>query len=262
MSQICYLCSSAILDKPSGDHAVPAGLIERIQPKAKGYDYAGLVPTHIECNNRFGPETYTAKALDLLAAWGDPECFLERQHVADASIKIMAINSECLPTFTEGDLRFFRIIDVREVGDDDWSSPEFFKDKKRTNPQREALLVALSVLAKSSAALLVKRHRVQVPSSWRIFSFPYSGASETLDFDGILGDTKPFEDGVKAWIKRLDTDDWFVIYKARGVLLFTVFAFSNADVLSLIGPKFSDTDRFYFEGATLNELLTTGWKKV
>ena len=91
MSQICYLCSTPILNKPSGDHAVPLSLIERSQPKMKGYDYAGLVPTHANCNNRFGPETYTAKALDLLVVWGDPEAFLVRQHVADPNIKILEI---------------------------------------------------------------------------------------------------------------------------------------------------------------------------
>lgn len=198
----------------------------------------------------------------MLVALGDPKCFLERQHVADPRIKIMAINSQCLPTFSEGDLRFFKFIDVRSTDEDEWSSPDFFKDKKRANPQRDALLVALSVLAKSSAALLVKRHRVPVPSTWRIYSFPYRGALEVLDFDTILGDTRPFEVGVKAWIKQLDTGDWFVIYKARGILLFTVFVFSDTDVVRQIGAKFADTDRFYFEGSTLNELLTTGWKKV
>ena len=174
----------------------------------------------------------------------------------------MAISSECLPTFTEGDLRFFKIIDVRDTEQEQLSSPRFFEGKQRTKPRRDALYVALSVLAKSSAALLVKRYRVSVPAIWRIFSFPYTGALESLDFDSLLGNTKPFEVGVKTWIKQIDTGDWFVIYKARNVLLFSVFVLSNIDVLEQIGSKFADTDRFYFEGNTLNELLTTGWKKV
>jgi hypothetical protein len=174
----------------------------------------------------------------------------------------MAINAERFPTFTEGDLRFFKIIDVREVQEELWLSPAFFKDKSKADPQRDALYVALSVLAKSSAALLVKRHRIELPALWKIYSFPYSGAPEKLDFDQLLGDIRPFEDGVKTWIRKLDTGDCFVIYKARGVLLFTVFVFSNIDVLSVVGSHFADTDRFFFQGATLNELLTTGWKKV
>jgi len=262
MNHVCYLCSSAIVEEPSGDHAVPASLIEREQPKMRGYDYAGLVRTHVDCNNRFGPETYVTKALDLVAAWGDPEIFLERQHASNPDIKIMAINADRFPAFNEGDLRFFKIIDVRNLEQSGWSSAEFFRGKKRSNPLREALIVALSVLAKSSAALLVKRHRVELPQVWRIYSFPYAGATDDLDFDEILGQTKPFDDGVKTWIKKMDTEDWFVVYKARGVLLFNVFVFSNTDVLATVGSRFADTDRFYFEGATLNELLSIGWKKV
>jgi len=262
MNHVCYLCSSVIDETPSGDHAVPASLITRAQPKVKGYDYAGLVRTHADCNNRFGPETYVVKALDLIAAWGDPEIFLERQHATNPDIKILAIDAERFPSFTEGDLRFFKIIDLRDVDQSDWSSPEFFADKKRSNPQRDALIVALSVLAKSSASLLIKRHQVEVPPEWKIYAFPYAGATEDLDFDQFLGETKPFEIDVKVWIKQLDTQDWFVIYKARGVLLFMVFAFSGTDVLATVGSRFADTDRYYFEGRTLNALLSTGWKKV
>jgi hypothetical protein len=52
----CYLCGMPVAEEAStDDHAVPKQLISRAQPKAKGFDYGGVLPTHAECNNRFGP---------------------------------------------------------------------------------------------------------------------------------------------------------------------------------------------------------------
>ena len=83
----------------------------------------------------------------------------------------MALNSECFPGFTERDLQYFRFIDVRDKDYEDWSNPEFFRDKKRTNAKKDALYAALAVLSKSAAALLVSRHLHSVPGNWRIQLF-------------------------------------------------------------------------------------------
>ena len=47
--QVCYLCSELIAENPSKDHVVPKQAIKRAQPRAKGYDYAGTIPTHDDC---------------------------------------------------------------------------------------------------------------------------------------------------------------------------------------------------------------------
>lgn len=263
MDEICYLCGLPIGDSPvSGDHAVPTTLIARAQPKAKGFDYAGKLPTHPECNNRFGPEIYVAKALqllDVLEGDGGNAIF---QHRARPDITIQAIDASRLSNFTTRDLAFFKFIDVRGTDYSRWSDPAFFVGKKKTNPKRDAVHVALSVLAKSAAALLVKRKLKAVPPSWRILAVPYAGASDRVDFDHIVGDTEPFDIGVKVWLGKLDATDWLAIYRAGSIVVFFVFVFAKHDALAAIRPHFPDADIHEFSGRRLNDLLTVGWRKV
>jgi len=249
-------------EKRSRDHVVPAVLIERDQPRVKGFDYGGMLPTHEDCNNRFGPETYCSKALDLMSVLNDDECIVRVQHNKDPSIRMMAINSECLPTFTTRDLEFFRFIDVRDEEKETWSKPSFFTGKPRVNPERAARNVALAVLAKSAAALLIKRSLRTVPDKWRIVSAAYTGATDRLDFDQLLGSTKPFDVGVKVWLREIDTGDWFAIYRAKKVIVFFAFVFSGTAMVRHMRQTFSDTDVLTFEGDNLNELLTNDWAKV
>lgn len=259
---ICYLCGKSIEGARSRDHAVPASLIQRSQPKVKGYDYAGALPTHPECNNRFGPETYAVRAIEFLAALGQPDFLLERQHVAAPDIKIMAINAGLLPNFTEADLRFFKMIDVRDVDQGAWSSPEFFRDKERTNPIRQAVFVSLSVLAKSAAALLCKRHGVAPSSYWRIHAFAYTGAPPSLSFDDAFGPTKPFDDDLQPWIHEMGGGNYFIAYKARGTLIFFLFALIDNQAVPGVRALLRDADHLFFQGSAINDLLTTGWKTL
>jgi hypothetical protein len=122
MTKICYLCGEEIKEVIiSNDHIIPRQLITRTQPKAKGFDYGGTLPTHEKCNNQFGPETYSVKALKLISVLHDEEnCIFWSPH------KFMAINSECLKEFTQRDLKFFKFIDVRGNSIVDFSSPNFF----------------------------------------------------------------------------------------------------------------------------------------
>lgn len=259
--EICYLCGTAIESSTvSKDHVVPRQFIVRKQPMVKGYDYAGKLPTHDVCNNRFGPEVYSQKAIVLIQALYDQDCFLLKEHSRDSNIKVMALNSDCFPGFTEADLKYFKFIDVRNVDYEEWSDPSYFKDKKKSNPKRLALDTALSVLCKSSAALLVSRKLTRLPSCWRVLAVPYIGGSN-LDFDEILGETKPFEIGVKAWVKQLETGDWVVVYKASGVFIYFLFGLANFDLSrSLLQPLFEGADEFLFEGSKLVELLDWNWK--
>lgn len=91
------MCGSSLSNAgSSADHVIPKTLIARTQPKAKGFDYAGTLPTHASCNNEFGPETYAAKALELLEALHNPEFFFEYRHPKEPSALMMAVNSAAL----------------------------------------------------------------------------------------------------------------------------------------------------------------------
>ena len=105
----------------------------------------------------------------------------------------------------------------------------FFSGKPKANAIRDALFVALAVLTKSAAALLVARHLHEPPSSWKVLAIPYIGATDAHDFDAILGDTKPFDVGVKVWLRRFESGDWFALYRARNVLVFLLFRFSSVN---------------------------------
>lgn len=265
MADICYLCGKEITEGHinSDDHAVPRQLITRRQPKAKGFDYGGILPTHEKCNNEFGPETYCAKALKLVAVLHDANCVSQFQHAEDPSITMMAINSDCLKEFTQRDLAFFKFIDVRERSIEDFSAPTFFSDKPKTNPMRDALFTALAVLTKSAAALLVARHLSEVPKLWRVLAIPYAGATEAADFDEIFGNTPPFDVGVKVWLRRFDSGDWFALYRAQNILVFFLFRFSETDTIwNGMIERFQDADRLSFEGEHLNALIDYQWRKV
>ncbi|MFZ2207657.1 MAG: hypothetical protein WAV22_03200 [Porticoccaceae bacterium] len=265
MASLCYLCGKQIAEGEvvSDDHAVPQQLIDRQQPKVKGFDYGGVLPTHEPCNNEFGPEAYCRKALKLISVLSDPECVTELQHKSDPSIVMLALKSDCLPEFTQRDRAFFKFIDVRDRTIAEFSRPEFFAEKPKANPIRDGLFTALAVLTKSAAALLVSRHLTNTPSRWRVLAIPYTGATEDANFDQIFGNTKPFDVGVKVWLRPFETGDWFVLYRAYNILVFLLFRFSDdATIWTGMCDRFQDADRLCFEGSNLNELISYRWKAV
>ena len=262
MEHTCYLCGLAIAgETDSGDHVVPKHLRSRKQPKVKGFEYAGRLPTHAKCNNQFGPETYCAKALELIEVLIDENCVSTFQHRKDPTIVMMALNSDCLKGFSRRDLQFFKIIDVREKNRTEWASPSFFSDKSKTNPTRTALSVALAVLTKSAAALLVSRHLGKPPQRWRIIAIPYAGGTEALDFDHLLGDTKPFDIGVKVWLRRFETGEWFAIYRARNLLVYLLFRMSESEqIWRGVLAQFPDAEPLAFEAPRLTDLIGYEWR--
>lgn len=193
MAYVCYLCGKEINEGEvnSDDHAVPQQLITRQQPKVKGFDYGGFLPTHDKCNNEFSPETYCQKALKLISVLYEPECVAKLQHKKDSSVVMLAINSDCLKDFNHGDRTFFKFIDVRDKSIDDFSAPEFFLGRPKAHPLRDALFTVLAVLTKSATALLIARHLMTPPCRWRVLAIPYTGATEETDFDESLGTRSP-----------------------------------------------------------------------
>jgi hypothetical protein len=265
MIQTCYLCGKEIAESGihSRDHVVPQQLISRKQPKAKGFAYAGTIPTHKKCNNEFGPETYCAKALKLIGALHDPNCASKHQLVKNSLITVMAINSDCLKEFTKKDLRFFKFIDARNNSIADLSESNFYSGKPRTNPKRDALFTTLAVLTKSAAALLVSRHLHRTPPRWKVLAIPYTGVIETTVLDDLLGHVQPFDIGVKVWLRQCDTGDWFVCYRANNLLLFLLYKLSETDTFwNGMIERFPNADHLCFEGEHLNALIDYRWKKV
>jgi hypothetical protein len=261
---ICYLCGKTIASSSSSqDHVVPRLLLGNVQPKRMGFDYGGALPTHKKCNNEFGPEVYGQRALELITVLHKPGCFVHYRHAADPSIRLMALNSACLPNFTKRDLQFFKIIDatLRETG----AHPSLAEiaAAKAVNPKRDALFTALTVLCKSAAALLVSRKLHLVPAQWHILAVPYVGDADAIDLDELFGDTKPFGRNVKVWLARLATDDFLVGYRASDVVVFFLFRFSpTLDAWRKMRNRFRHATRLRFTGSSLKELLHRGWDQI
>ncbi len=265
MSEICYLCGKEIRKSEvnSDDHVVPKQLINRKQPKIKGFDYGGSLPTHEKCNNEFGPEVYCKKAIQLIRLLHDQNCFVMLQHTDNSSVKVMAINPDCLENFSEKDLTFFKFIDGRNTLAINLPEPSFFLDKPKANFQRDVLFTSLAVLTKSAAALLVKRKLSGIPQKWKVLAVPYTGDTELIDFDSIFGNAQPFDIGVKVWLGLTDTNDWFAAYKAHGILIYFLFKFSETNSFwNGIIERFQDASCWCFEGDNLNALINYQWQKA
>lgn len=260
----CYLCGNTLLpQEASADHVVPKTLIERQQPRVKGFDYAGTLPSHRACNNQFGPETYAIKALHLIAALYDDACVFEYAHPTLANAPMMAIKSTCLPGFTRRDFAFFKIIDARNLSRDAMHDADLLHGRQPVNPKQLALFTALAVLTKSAAALLVSRQLPNVPTRWDVLAVPYVGDASGVDFDDVLGATVPFDTEVKAWIGPMVTGDYLVVYRAKRVVVYFLFRFSPSPAAyDRMLSQFDDGNRFRFEGGSLMDLVNGVWTEV
>jgi hypothetical protein len=265
MADVCYLCGKALQpgQARSDDHVVPATLIARTQPKVRDFDYGSHLPTHETCNNRFGDETYVSKGLDLLRVLHGPRIGGPLQHKHYPSISILPLDASLLSHFTARDLKFFKIYDARQCDVASFSDPDFYAGKVKVNPVRHALRTSLSVLAKSAAALLVKRYMKAIPTVWRIYSNAYAGDLSGLDFSEFLGEHKPFDAELRIWVVELPEQNWHVIYAAKGTLIFFTFAFNGRTrVLRHLDTAHGDADTLKFVGTSINELMTSGWRLI
>ena len=155
------------------------------------------------------------------------------------------------------------MIDVRELDVSELSDPGFYTGKIKTNPIREALPLVLSVLAKSAAALLIKRYLNVVPNFWRIYAQPYIGDLSQFDLSEIVGDSKPFDRGLRVWVIELPHGNWHVVYAAEDTLIYLTFAFNDRRRLLLeLKASHPDAHTLKFSGTCVNELLVSGWHEV
>lgn len=262
MKKICYLCAKKIESnqKESSDHVIPRLFIDREQPKAKGFDYGGFIYTHEKCNNTFGPEDYCRKALKILSKFYDPECITFLQHRKYSSMKIMALNSECFDEFSDKELSFFKIRDVRENTDSEIKDPQFIQESPSTNIEEKVLHTTLAVIIKSAAALMIKRHYKKIPSRWYVSAIPHNADTSNLHFDEIIGKAKPFDKDVKVYIKYIGGGVHLVLFLSYGLMMYMFFYQSeNDENLRQISSKFPDAQHYYFKGSCINELLNYKW---
>lgn len=260
----CYLCGEEIPPDEviSKDHVVPKQLLDGQQPKRKGFDYAGFIKTHERCNNEFGPENYAQMALELIPALHDPSAFLRAPHPTDPSASFLILNAGFFKRFDQRALKYFKIIDRRN---DSQPFPVLgeLESRAKANPIQQSVNVALSVLAKSSAALIISRKLKAVPTEWKILAAMYVGDTNRLDFNEIIGKTAPFGEGVKVWLGRMETNDYFVAYVAEKVLVFFLFRFSTTmQAWRHMKLRFQHASRFTFYGTCINDLLSNGWRRV
>ena len=176
---------------------------------------------------------------------------------------MMALKSTCLPNFTRRDMSYFRIIDATSRSTLQIHDLNMLEGRQPVNPKRLALFTALAVLTKSAAALLISRKLATTPSAWDVLAIPYVGDAHEMDFDDHFGVTVPFDIGVKAWLGHLETDDHLVIYRAKRVIVYFLFRFSESPAAyDRMLEQFTGGSRLRFQGATLMELVNYAWREA
>lgn len=271
MEQKCYLCGGKpILEgEISRDHVVPHQLIMRDQSGiAQGYDYGGFLPAHKEsCNNKFGGRSARAEyswrtALQLGNVLHDPNCFKEFQRIDRPDVILSVLKDECLDKFSKDDLDFFGITEVRGKDYADWSSPSFWTDKKRIDAYEKPRNIILSVLAKSAAAVLVKRCGIAPQASWRILATLIVGENVSVLMDEFLKPSKPFDVNLSVKATQTETGDWFVCYVVGKFAAWFSFAVSEDNTwFNMLGSEFEDWGCYLFESDRLLDLIGYDWKK-
>ena len=255
MSEICYLCGNQISGKVSNDHVYPKTMMNRKQPKMKGYEYAGTLPTHPECNNRFGDEKMCKKALRVLEYLNDPGKIL-----INSALESIAIDSTYFPDFNKKDREFFGWIDARKSSIDEINDPSFYQDKQKVNPIKKSINTSLSVIAKSSAAYLISKYNVSLPKYWKILFVTYYGEIPDLELDKKFGKSKPFDDGVNNWVVKFENGDYFIIFKCGKIITYCLFLMSN-DMLyyEIMRRRFSQQDKVFYIDSNLMALNGYDW---
>lgn len=260
--KICFLCGEALEGNLDDDHIVQKQFIKG-QPKQKGLDYTGKIEVHESCNKKFGNSSSNAeaicpKALQLLKLYYSKK-YLLREKKDDPELRIMAITENDLKGFSKSDLEYFGLIDGRKLPYSEITNSVFFKDKEKIDPFRIPINIALTVLAKSAAALLFSRYSFYPSDRWNIFATSFLG-DPVIDYDHILGDTKPFFPGVKAWIKQYENSDWFCAYKLEELQVYFIFTksedLSNINGLKQTLPEF---DIVNFRSKKLIDMVGYDW---
>lgn len=260
----CYLCGNDISEdeKKSNDHAYPKTLLKRKNPKTKGFEYLGGLPTHSKCNNRFGPEQYAKKGLELLNVLYNQKAVNIFQRTDDPSIQILTINTNFISEFSIQERKYFEIADINGQEYSEWSNPKYLKKQKKVNPFEKPTNISLSVLAKSAAAILIKKIFIKsIQCPWRILAIVNYADDSTIDLDEMYGDRIRLDEEVDIYIKRFaNTKDCLITYKFIHIVLIFHFCFEPGNSsINMYKKSYSDVPLLLFKKDTLNELIDFNW---
>lgn len=267
-SEICYLCSKEItkIDKQSKDHVISKQFIKRTQAIVKEYDYGSFLPTHLDCNNRFGgskakAEVFFQKALTLIDIFQNPNKHFNRTHSDDNKINAKFINIDKLKHFSNRDKEYFGLIDVTNNSREEIKDPNFFENKKAINPMEKPMNTSLSVIAKNSVALLVKRYDVSPKSIWRLIVKPCFIHSNSIDLDFLFGKTKPFDDCLNVLIKSFEGKDWFIAFQYSPIIVFIFVSITGdkSTIDKICNGFFLKNESYYFQSQKLIDLVNFNW---
>ena len=259
---VCYLCGQpADVSLTTGDHVIPRTLLGNTPPKVKGFDHGGRLHTHAECNNRFGDETHVRKALQLLGALHDSDATLMRPTPGNSGARVLALNAKKLPGFGPREFRFFGIQDARNDSVASFDDPGYYADKPRADLRKTALCTTLSVLAKSAAALLIRRHLAEVPSNWNIVCVPYAGDVTGVDLSSFFGDARPFATDIRVWTRKFEAGSWLSLYATGTVVVWLFFLMDDdRDLIDGIRRRFPHEQCLQFQGGSLMNLVGYDWR--
>jgi hypothetical protein len=273
---ICYLCGAEIKsgEKQNNDHVFQKQFLKRSQPKTKGFKYADVLPTHWNCNGRFGEagsnsEVLCKKALALIwILWNSHE-FVNK---TDPNVRIIPIdsfqNQDYLKTLSVKDYEFFGIENLTHFPESFKLDPNHLKQKPATDPYEKPIEVSLSVLAKSAAAYLVRWHDISPATFWNILAIPliYSSEEENAKWEPDYGIGDILEEGIKIWVKRWENDDLFVVYQMD--LMSTIFQFritpgsvAGDFYWNKVSKEFNFANRYVFKSSQLIDLIGYKWFK-
>ena len=266
--EICYLCSKKIkaTDKKSKDHVIPKQFINRKQAIVKEFDYGSFLNTHWDCNNKFGgskakAEVICKKALSLIDVLQNPNNHFDRIHSNDNKLKVKFITIDKLKHFSKKDKEYFGLIDVTDKSIDEISNPEFYNDKNPINPMLKPMNTSLSVIAKSSIALLIKRYNVSPKTFWRLIVNPCFIHSNSIDLEFLFGKTKQFDAGLNILIKPFEGNDWFIAFQYSHIVVFIFVSITGKKSIidEVCKAFFFKNESYYFESHNLLDLVNFNW---
>jgi SEC-C motif len=257
----CYICGDDIEpgEQRSDDHRVPKLLLKGAQPRRRGFDYGGVAPTHPRCNNEFRDEVAAGTALRILRAIHLPHATTLARHPDDPTLAIFAMNADVFGQFSEAEFAFFKMRNAASATT--IPTPDEVRAGPKTNLLRQAVPIALSVLLKSSVALLVDRSGLPASGPRYIWAIPWTcdpAHAQDLRAEGF----QPFHDEV-LWKVVQERDLIQVRYYAHGVLVyFFLLEQPNMTLERQIMAAVPDADHWLFEGRSLRELRESPWKLI
>lgn len=258
----CYLCHAYIGSDVTEDHVLPKQFIKRSQPRMRGFEYAGKLPTHAKCNNDFKDERFCQSALSLLDVMYSADSPLKFTHRSNPEIEFLAFTPNQVPGFGPAELEYFGFIDAMENQADDFKDIEFFEGKPKVNLLRKASNIALSVIAKSACAFLLRKGSIKLPPHWRILMVPLIDPSQGLDIQELFGPLKPYEEGLYVWSGPTETGDGSVVFRHGGLIIFILVTTSrNRLFWNKVADLSEPGGRYLFNGKRLIDLVGYDWSR-